>query len=50
MINYQPVVNLPFLSKVLERVVAEQLQALLDEMDYLRRPVEANLFRLECPK
>uniref|UniRef100_A0A8D2J9Z0 Reverse transcriptase domain-containing protein n=1 Tax=Varanus komodoensis TaxID=61221 RepID=A0A8D2J9Z0_VARKO len=33
--NYRPVANIPFLGKVLERVVAEQLQALLDETDYL---------------
>uniref|UniRef100_A0A8D2IPS6 Reverse transcriptase domain-containing protein n=1 Tax=Varanus komodoensis TaxID=61221 RepID=A0A8D2IPS6_VARKO len=33
--NYRPVVNIPFLGKVLERVVAGQLQALLDETDYL---------------
>ena len=30
-INLRPVANLPFLGKVLEHVVAEQLQALLDE-------------------
>ena len=35
MVNYQPVVNLPYLGKVLERVVAGQLQALLDETDFL---------------
>ncbi|KAF7246492.1 PDZ domain-containing RING finger protein 4, partial [Varanus komodoensis] len=34
-INYRPVTNIPFLGKVLERVVAGQLQALLDETDYL---------------
>ncbi|KAF7252470.1 putative RNA-directed DNA polymerase from transposon BS [Varanus komodoensis] len=33
--NYRPVANLPFPGKVLERVVAGQLQALLDETDYL---------------
>ena len=33
--NYRPVANIPFLVKVLERVVAGQLQALLNEMDYL---------------
>ncbi|KAF7244356.1 LINE-1 retrotransposable element ORF2 protein [Varanus komodoensis] len=33
--NYRPVANVPFLGKVLERVVAGQLQALLDETDYL---------------
>ncbi|KAF7234897.1 E3 ubiquitin-protein ligase TRIM21 [Varanus komodoensis] len=33
--NYRPVANIPFLGKVLERVVAGQLQALLDEADYL---------------
>ncbi|KAF7253476.1 RNA-directed DNA polymerase from mobile element jockey [Varanus komodoensis] len=33
--NYRRVANIPFLGKVLERVVAEQLQALLDETDYL---------------
>ncbi|KAF7241018.1 RNA-directed DNA polymerase from mobile element jockey [Varanus komodoensis] len=33
--NYRPVANIPFLGKVLERVVAGQLQALLDETDYL---------------
>ncbi|KAF7250622.1 hypothetical protein EYD10_03728 [Varanus komodoensis] len=32
--NYRPVANIPFLGKVLERVVG-QLQALLDETDYL---------------
>ncbi|KAF7242950.1 putative RNA-directed DNA polymerase from transposon BS [Varanus komodoensis] len=33
--HYRPVANIPFLGKVLERVVAGQLQALLDETDYL---------------
>ncbi|KAF7246415.1 Serine/threonine-protein kinase RIO3 [Varanus komodoensis] len=33
--TYRPVANIPFLGKVLERVVAGQLQALLDETDYL---------------
>ncbi|XP_062992110.1 uncharacterized protein LOC134404983, partial [Elgaria multicarinata webbii] len=33
--NYRPVANIPFLGKVLERVVAGQLQALLNETDYL---------------
>ncbi|KAF7250944.1 RNA-directed DNA polymerase from mobile element jockey [Varanus komodoensis] len=33
--NYRPVANILFLGKVLERVVAGQLQALLDETDYL---------------
>ena len=33
--NYRPVANLPYLGKVLEQVVAGQLQALLDEMDFL---------------
>ncbi|KAF7240636.1 putative RNA-directed DNA polymerase from transposon BS, partial [Varanus komodoensis] len=33
--NYRPVANIPFLGKVLEQVVAGQLQALLDETDYL---------------
>ncbi|KAF7246720.1 hypothetical protein EYD10_07352 [Varanus komodoensis] len=33
--NYRPVANIPFLSKELEWVVAGQLQALLDETDYL---------------
>ncbi|KAF7246401.1 Matrix metalloproteinase-16 [Varanus komodoensis] len=33
--NYRPVANIQFLGKVLERVVAGQLQALLDETDYL---------------
>ncbi|KAF7243832.1 Dymeclin [Varanus komodoensis] len=33
--NYRPVANIPFLGKVLERVVAGQLQALSDENDYL---------------
>ncbi|KAF7244397.1 Low-density lipoprotein receptor-related protein 8 [Varanus komodoensis] len=33
--DYRPVANIPFLGKVLERVVAGQLQALLDETDYL---------------
>ncbi|KAF7247959.1 putative RNA-directed DNA polymerase from transposon BS [Varanus komodoensis] len=33
--NYRPVANIPFLGKVLERVVAGQFQALLDETDYL---------------
>ncbi|KAF7254508.1 Cadherin EGF LAG seven-pass G-type receptor 2 [Varanus komodoensis] len=33
--NYRPVTNIPFLGKVLERVVPGQLQALLDETDYL---------------
>ena len=28
--NYRPVANVSFLSKVVERVVADQLQALLD--------------------
>ncbi|KAF7242518.1 LINE-1 retrotransposable element ORF2 protein [Varanus komodoensis] len=33
--NYRPVANILFLGKVLERVVAGQLQALLDETNYL---------------
>ncbi|KAF7249630.1 putative RNA-directed DNA polymerase from transposon BS [Varanus komodoensis] len=33
--NYRPVANILFLGKVLERVVAGQLQAPLDETDYL---------------
>ncbi|KAF7254198.1 hypothetical protein EYD10_01049 [Varanus komodoensis] len=33
--NYRPVANIPFLGKVLERVVVGQLQTLLDETDYL---------------
>ncbi|KAF7235229.1 Protein TANC1 [Varanus komodoensis] len=33
--NYRPVANIPFLGKVLERVVAAQLQSLFDETDYL---------------
>uniref|UniRef100_A0A8D2J9T3 Reverse transcriptase domain-containing protein n=1 Tax=Varanus komodoensis TaxID=61221 RepID=A0A8D2J9T3_VARKO len=33
--SYRPVANIPFLGKVLEWVVAGQLQALLDETDYL---------------
>ncbi|KAF7239258.1 hypothetical protein EYD10_14085 [Varanus komodoensis] len=33
--NYGPVANILFLGKVLERVVVGQLQALLDETDYL---------------
>ncbi|KAF7248337.1 C3a anaphylatoxin chemotactic receptor [Varanus komodoensis] len=33
--NYRPVANIPFLCKVLDWVVAGQLQALLDETDYL---------------
>ncbi|KAF7245591.1 Eukaryotic translation initiation factor 3 subunit M, partial [Varanus komodoensis] len=34
-VNYRPVANILFLGKVLERVVAGQLQAFLDETDYL---------------
>ena len=34
-VNYQPVANLPYLGKVLEWVVAGQLQVLLDETDFL---------------
>ena len=33
--NYRPVANVSFLSKVVERVVADQLQAHLDETDAL---------------
>ena len=33
--NYRPIANVSFLSKVVERVVADQLQALLDETDAL---------------
>uniref|UniRef100_A0A8D2JHL2 Reverse transcriptase domain-containing protein n=1 Tax=Varanus komodoensis TaxID=61221 RepID=A0A8D2JHL2_VARKO len=33
--NYKPVANILFLGKVLKQVVAGQLQALLDETDYL---------------
>ena len=33
--NYRPVTNVSFLSKVVERVVADQLQALLDETNAL---------------
>uniref|UniRef100_A0A670IIH6 Reverse transcriptase domain-containing protein n=1 Tax=Podarcis muralis TaxID=64176 RepID=A0A670IIH6_PODMU len=35
MANYRPVSNLPFLGKVTERVVAEQLQARLEDVDHL---------------
>uniref|UniRef100_A0A670I7A7 Reverse transcriptase domain-containing protein n=1 Tax=Podarcis muralis TaxID=64176 RepID=A0A670I7A7_PODMU len=35
MANYRPVSNLPFLGKVIERAVAEQLQARLEEADHL---------------
>ncbi|KAF7250584.1 CDC42 small effector protein 2-A [Varanus komodoensis] len=34
-VHYRPVANILFFGKVLERVVAGQLQALLDETDYL---------------
>ncbi|KAF7252401.1 hypothetical protein EYD10_01895 [Varanus komodoensis] len=40
--NYRPVANIPFLDKVLERVVAGQLQALLDETD-LSGPISVRL-------
>ena len=33
--NYRPVTNVSFLSKVVEMVVADQLQALLDEINAL---------------
>lgn len=33
--NYRPIANIPFLGKILERVVALQLQAFLEETDYL---------------
>ena len=33
--NYRPIANVSFLSKVVERVVADQLQAHLDETDAL---------------
>uniref|UniRef100_A0A803SRC4 Reverse transcriptase domain-containing protein n=1 Tax=Anolis carolinensis TaxID=28377 RepID=A0A803SRC4_ANOCA len=33
--NYRPISNLPFLGKVLERVVASQLQGFLDDTDFL---------------
>ena len=33
--NYRPVANVPFLGKVLERVVAGQLQTFLEETDFL---------------
>uniref|UniRef100_A0A803T733 Reverse transcriptase domain-containing protein n=1 Tax=Anolis carolinensis TaxID=28377 RepID=A0A803T733_ANOCA len=33
--NYRPISNLPFLGKVLERVVATQLQEFLDDTDFL---------------
>uniref|UniRef100_A0A670IP01 Reverse transcriptase domain-containing protein n=1 Tax=Podarcis muralis TaxID=64176 RepID=A0A670IP01_PODMU len=33
--NYRPVSNLPFLGKVIERVVAKQLQACLEDADHL---------------
>ena len=33
--NYRPVANVSFLSKVVERVVADHLQALLDETNAL---------------
>uniref|UniRef100_A0A803SUT5 Reverse transcriptase domain-containing protein n=1 Tax=Anolis carolinensis TaxID=28377 RepID=A0A803SUT5_ANOCA len=33
--NYRPISNLPFLGKVLERVVASQLQGFLEDMDFL---------------
>ena len=32
---YRPVANVPFMSKVVERVVTDQLQAYLDETDAL---------------
>uniref|UniRef100_A0A803SLJ1 Reverse transcriptase domain-containing protein n=1 Tax=Anolis carolinensis TaxID=28377 RepID=A0A803SLJ1_ANOCA len=35
--NYRPISNLPFLGKVLERVVATQLQEFLDDTDFLDR-------------
>ena len=33
--NYRQVSNLPFLGKAIERVVAHQLQAVLDDTDFL---------------
>nr|GFC52549.1 hypothetical protein [Tanacetum cinerariifolium] len=33
--NFRPVSNIPFLGKVIERVVASQLQRVLEEADYL---------------
>ena len=33
--NYRPIANVPFMSKVVERVVADQLQARLDETNAL---------------
>ena len=33
--NYRPITNVSFLSKVVERVVVDQLQALLDETNAL---------------
>ena len=33
--NYRPVSNLPFWGKVIEREVAFQLQAVLDDTDFL---------------
>uniref|UniRef100_A0A803TWG0 Reverse transcriptase domain-containing protein n=1 Tax=Anolis carolinensis TaxID=28377 RepID=A0A803TWG0_ANOCA len=33
--NYRPISNLPFLGKVLERVVASQLQGFLEDTDFL---------------
>uniref|UniRef100_A0A803TII9 Reverse transcriptase domain-containing protein n=1 Tax=Anolis carolinensis TaxID=28377 RepID=A0A803TII9_ANOCA len=33
--NFRPISNLPFLGKVLERVVASQLQGFLDDINYL---------------
>uniref|UniRef100_A0A803U0C0 Reverse transcriptase domain-containing protein n=1 Tax=Anolis carolinensis TaxID=28377 RepID=A0A803U0C0_ANOCA len=35
--NYRPISNLPFLGKVLERVVAKHLQGFLDDTDFLDR-------------
>lgn len=34
-LNYKPVANIPFFSKFLKMVVANQLQAILDQTDYI---------------
>jgi len=41
LINYRPVSNLPFLSKLLERVVQNQLQFFLDSNDLMPRSQSA---------
>lgn len=33
--DYQPISNLPFLAKVVEKGIGQQLQRFLEEMDYL---------------